>query len=213
MRSKRLVAPLLTYTRVHQCSSFTCEFVFVRKFTMSSFVSVPNVLEQYLQLSDAPSSARVVPREEVPAGSLIVKSLVWMYQKINPVLVVLSLDASVDKTKLAAHLRVSGPKHVRMATSEQVFSTTGQTVGNVSPVGHAKPVRTIVDVALVAQYLTKEDSDVTCYGGGGSTGVELAISLRELLAASNAEVADVSASSKQLPGSTGTSEQTGENVQ
>jgi prolyl-tRNA editing enzyme YbaK/EbsC (Cys-tRNA(Pro) deacylase) len=179
---------------------------------MSSFESAPNVLEQFLQVPGAPSSAHVVPREKVPAGSLIVKSLVWTYQKINPVLVVLSLDASVDKTKLAAHLKVSGPKHVRMATSEQVFSTTGQTVGNVSPIGHAKRVRTIVDEALVAQYLNSEGSDVTCYGGGGSIGMELAISLRELLAASKAEIADVSGSSKQLPESVGTSEQTGENL-
>jgi prolyl-tRNA editing enzyme YbaK/EbsC (Cys-tRNA(Pro) deacylase) len=75
---------------------------------------------------------------------------------------------------------------LRTATSEQVFSATGQTVGNVSPVGHATPLRTIVDVALVAQYLTNEESDAMCYGGGGSTGVELAISLHELLGASNA---------------------------
>jgi hypothetical protein len=38
------------------------------------------------------------------------------------VLVVLPLEASADKTKLAAHLKVSGSKHVRMGTSEQVFS-------------------------------------------------------------------------------------------
>jgi NADH dehydrogenase FAD-containing subunit len=90
------------------------------------------------------------------------------------VLVVLPLEASADKTKLAAHLKVSGSKHVRMGTSVQVFSPQRVSYG------HAKRVRTIVDVSLVAQYLTSEDSHVTCYGGGGSTGMELATSLRDV---------------------------------
>lgn len=157
---------------------------------MSATESSPNVLEQYLK-GGLTSSARIVARENVPPGSLTVKSLVWTYQRVNPVLVVLPLDSSVDKAKLAQYLKVSGPKHIRMASSDLVFSTTGQTVVNVSPIGHIQPVRTIVDASLVAQYLAEDVSDVTCYGGGGSTGMELEISLRELLTLANAEVADV----------------------
>jgi prolyl-tRNA editing enzyme YbaK/EbsC (Cys-tRNA(Pro) deacylase) len=116
---------------------------------------------------------------------------------VNPVLVVLDLRSSVDKTKLAKYLNTQ-PKHMRMATPELVIEVTGQTVGNVSPIGHKQAVRTIVDAALLRENgmssadIGAEVSDVVCYGGGGSTGRELRIGLRELLAVSKAEIADVS---------------------
>ncbi len=37
---------------------------------------------------------------------------------------------------------------LRWATPEQVRVATGQPIGGVAPVGHPRPVRTLVDVAL-----------------------------------------------------------------
>jgi prolyl-tRNA editing enzyme YbaK/EbsC (Cys-tRNA(Pro) deacylase) len=51
----------------------------------------------------------------------------------------------VDTVKVAAGLGVSGLKR---ATPDFVRDHTGQTIGGVSPLGHPKPVRTLVDTAL-----------------------------------------------------------------
>ena len=158
------------------------------------------------------STTIVVDRDDVPVDALIVKSLLWVYQKKNPILLVLALSDVVDKNKVANHLQLSGSsaiKQLKMASPDVVLSVTGQTVGNVSPIGHKQPVRTIVDEALLVRYnidtnsKDKDDivetgagaaagNDVMCYGGGGSTGKELAISLKELLRVSKAEIAPIS---------------------
>ena len=39
---------------------------------------------------------------------------------------------------------------LRRATPDQVRAATGQPIGGVAPVGHPRPVRTLVDVALAA---------------------------------------------------------------
>lgn len=170
----------------------------------------PNYLTEYLSKLGKDTSACVVPREAVPTNALIVKSLLWTYQKQFPVLLVLSLADTVDKPKLAKYLQTNGSsKQMRMATPALVLEVTGQTVGNVSPLGHKQTVRTIVDEALIQRYnidLTapwdasqlsaQADgalcNDVMCYGGGGSNGMELQISLRELLYWSAAEVGPIS---------------------
>jgi prolyl-tRNA editing enzyme YbaK/EbsC (Cys-tRNA(Pro) deacylase) len=165
---------------------------------------LPNYLEVFLAKNNDRIKAATIPHKDIPTDALIVKSLVWTYQRVNPVLVVLDLRSSVDKTKLAKYLNLH-PRHMRMATPELVLDVTGQTVGNVSPIGHKQAVRTIVDESLLRacgvdqSTVTSGDtnarlSDVICYGGGGSTGRELRISLRELLAVSKAEIVDVSAS-------------------
>jgi prolyl-tRNA editing enzyme YbaK/EbsC (Cys-tRNA(Pro) deacylase) len=173
---------------------------------MSEITSdLPNYLEVFLASNNDLIKARTIPHEDIPSDALIVKSLVWTYQRVNPVLVVLDLRSSVDKTKLAKYLNLH-TKHMRMATPELVLDVTGQTVGNVSPIGHKQAVRTIVDESLLRAYGIDQSSvttveaqstlsDVICYGGGGSTGRELQISLGELLAVSKAEIADVSAAS------------------
>eukprot|EP01032_Pedospumella_encystans_P022981 gene22981-26027_t len=78
-----------------------------------------------------------------------------------------------------------------MATPEQVLSTTGQEVGNVSPIGHREPVRTIVDESLLTFAGTSLHSDFILYGGGGSSGFQLKLSLQDLLYYSKGEIADI----------------------
>ena len=66
----------------------------------------------------------------------------------EPLLVLTSGAHRVDTAKVASGL---GLAKLRRATPEFVREHTGQAIGGVAPLGHPKPVRTLVDTAL-AQY-------------------------------------------------------------
>ncbi|MEV4275591.1 YbaK/EbsC family protein [Actinoplanes xinjiangensis] len=63
----------------------------------------------------------------------------------EPLLVLTSGAHRVDTAKVAAELGVG---KLRRATPEFVRQHTGQAIGGVAPLGHPKPVRTLVDVEL-----------------------------------------------------------------
>ena len=63
----------------------------------------------------------------------------------EPLLVLTSGAHRVDTAKVAAGLGIA---KLRRATPEFVREHTGQAIGGVAPVGHPKPVRTLVDVDL-----------------------------------------------------------------
>jgi prolyl-tRNA editing enzyme YbaK/EbsC (Cys-tRNA(Pro) deacylase) len=63
----------------------------------------------------------------------------------EPLLVLTSGAHRVDTAKVAAEL---GVEKVRRADADFVYASTGQRIGGVAPIGHPKPVRTLVDVAL-----------------------------------------------------------------
>ncbi|GIF21165.1 prolyl-tRNA editing enzyme YbaK/EbsC (Cys-tRNA(Pro) deacylase) [Actinoplanes tereljensis] len=73
-----------------------------------------------------------------------------------PLLVLTSGAHRVDTAKLAAD---QGIGRLRRATPEFVREHTGQPIGGVAPLGHPKPVRTLVDTAL-------EQYDVIWAAGG-----------------------------------------------
>ena len=74
----------------------------------------------------------------------------------DPLLVLTSGAHRVDTARTAA---LVGVAKLRQATPEFVREHTGQPIGGVAPLGHPKPVRTLVDTAL-AQY------DVVWAAGG-----------------------------------------------
>jgi prolyl-tRNA editing enzyme YbaK/EbsC (Cys-tRNA(Pro) deacylase) len=63
----------------------------------------------------------------------------------EPLLVLTSGAHRVDTAKVAAGLGVA---KLRRATPEFVREHTGQPIGGVAPLGHPKPVRTLVDTDL-----------------------------------------------------------------
>ncbi len=65
----------------------------------------------------------------------------------DPLLVLTSGAHRVDTAKVAGLVQVST---VRRATPEFVREHTGQPIGGVAPLGHPKPVRTLVDLSLAA---------------------------------------------------------------
>ena len=63
-----------------------------------------------------------------------------------PLLVLTSGAHRVDTAKVAADLGVG---RLRRASAEFVKEHTGQAIGGVAPVGHPRPVRTLVDTDLL----------------------------------------------------------------
>lgn len=76
----------------------------------------------------------------------IVKSLVFAADD-EPLLVLTSGAHQADLTRLAA---LVGAAAVRRAAPELVRDATGFPIGGVAPVGHPRPLRTLVDEALAA---------------------------------------------------------------
>lgn len=63
----------------------------------------------------------------------------------EPLLVLTSGAHRVDTARVAADLGVTALKR---ATPDFVRAHTGQPIGGVAPLGHPKPIRTLVDTAL-----------------------------------------------------------------
>jgi prolyl-tRNA editing enzyme YbaK/EbsC (Cys-tRNA(Pro) deacylase) len=98
----------------------------------------------------------------------------------EPLLVLTSGAHRVDTAKVAADLGV--PK-LRRATPEFVRTHTGQAIGGVAPLGHPKPVRTLVDTAL--------ERYPVIWAAGGVPRAVFPITYPELLRVTAATPADV----------------------
>ncbi len=97
-----------------------------------------------LRLDDSARTAREAADALGIEVGQIASSLVFLADG-HPVLVIASGAHRVDTGKIAANLEVS---EVAKATAAQVRDATGFAIGGVAPVGHPRPLRTIVDVDL-----------------------------------------------------------------
>ncbi len=106
---------------------------------------------------DVPSQVRMLPDAvttaiaaaaalDVEVGQ-IANSLIFDADGV-PLLVLTSGAHRVDTGKVAGLIGASG---LRRATPDFVRAHAGQPIGGVAPLGHPKPLRTLVDIAL-AQY-------------------------------------------------------------
>jgi prolyl-tRNA editing enzyme YbaK/EbsC (Cys-tRNA(Pro) deacylase) len=93
----------------------------------------------------APTAATAAAQLGCDVGA-IANSLVFSADG-EPLLVLTSGAHRVDTAKVAAELGVA---KVTRADPEFVYAATGQRIGGVAPVGHPKPIRTLVDTALAA---------------------------------------------------------------
>jgi len=94
------------------------------------------------EVQELPSSTRTAPEAAAAVGvgvGQIVKSLVFMAGE-EPVLCLCAGDRRVDTDKLGAE--------VRQARGEEVREATGFSIGGVPPLGHDRPLRTVVDASL-----------------------------------------------------------------
>jgi prolyl-tRNA editing enzyme YbaK/EbsC (Cys-tRNA(Pro) deacylase) len=96
----------------------------------------------------APTAATAAAQLGIPVGA-IANSLVFAADG-EPLLVMTSGAHRADPFKLAAIVEAH---RVARADAAFVRTHTGQAIGGVAPVGHPRPLRTIVDVTL-ARYDT-----------------------------------------------------------
>jgi prolyl-tRNA editing enzyme YbaK/EbsC (Cys-tRNA(Pro) deacylase) len=118
----------------------------------------PNVqaVQDALTAADAHGQVRMLPDAVATAAAAaqalgvevgqIANSLIFMADG-DPLLILTSGAHRVDTAKVAALLGVNA---IKRATPELVREHTGQAIGGVAPLGHPKPVPTLVDTALAA---------------------------------------------------------------
>lgn len=95
-----------------------------------------------------PASTRTAPEAAAAVGcdvGAIAKSLLFLADG-EPVLVICAGDRRVDTRRVAA---LMGASQVAMAPAEDVRRITGYSIGGVPPLGHATPLRKIMDTALL----------------------------------------------------------------
>jgi prolyl-tRNA editing enzyme YbaK/EbsC (Cys-tRNA(Pro) deacylase) len=92
----------------------------------------------------APTAATAAALVGVEVGA-IANSLVFATAEDEPLLVMTSGAHRVDTAKVAS---LVGTAKLRRADPDFVYAHTGQRIGGVAPVGHPRPIRTLVDVAL-----------------------------------------------------------------
>lgn len=91
----------------------------------------------------APTAATAAAQLECEVGA-IANSLLFSADA-QPLLILTSGAHRVDTAKVAAGL---GVEKLGRADPEFVHASTGQRIGGVAPVGHPRPIRTLVDNAL-----------------------------------------------------------------
>ena len=111
----------------------------------------------------------------------IIKSMLFVDEKGVPIIAIVTGDRKVDEEKLT---EVSGAQKVRIARPRAVKSLTGYEAGALPPVGHRKPIRTVIDQKVIIFDKV--------YGGGGAINALLEIDTQDLKRLTDAEVADIS---------------------
>lgn len=92
----------------------------------------------------APTAAAAAALVGVEVGA-IANSLVFATDEDEPLLVLTSGAHRVDTGKVAG---LVGTARLKRADPDFVYAHTGQRIGGVAPVGHPRPIRTLVDLAL-----------------------------------------------------------------
>jgi len=136
------------------------------------------------QVVRLPNSTRTAPEAAQAVGcevGAIAKSLLFMADG-EPVLVVCAGDRRVNTATLASLL---GASSVKMASADDVRVITGFAIGGVPPLGHATPVRTLMDTSLLRWPLV--------YAAAGAHDALFPVDPNRLLEVSRATPADIDA--------------------
>jgi prolyl-tRNA editing enzyme YbaK/EbsC (Cys-tRNA(Pro) deacylase) len=153
------------------------------------YTATVSAVHQHLQAAGATGDIKVltvpVPTAAAAAAALgcetgaIANSLV--FETDGDALLVLASGAHrVHTGRLARRL---GTGKIRQADPGFVLTHTGQAVGGVAPVGHPRPLRTVVDQAL--------ESYPVVWAGAGDENAMFSTSFGELVRITNGVPADV----------------------
>lgn len=143
---------------------------------LESFLKNLNV-EHKIFLHGETYSAEKASKELGISLEHVAKTVVFINEKKEPLIVVVPGDHKVNQDKLAKML---GFKKLRLATREEVLNHTGYEAGAVPPVGHMKQIPAVADETL----LSKEK----VYAGGGAVNATLEISPADIVRLLKAKV-------------------------
>lgn len=149
---------------------------------LQSYIDRNRIPATIIPLNEHTLTVEEAARALKVATGQIIKSLIFQVQG-DPLLVINNGLARVDRKKLAAYIGV-GRKKVKFADPDQVADMTGFVVGSMPPFGHKNRLRTLMDPAVILQE--------TVYGGGGDINAMMKIAVDVLIAATGAEVTELS---------------------
>ena len=116
----------------------------------------------------------------------IAKSLLFLLEQgeagAEPLLVIANGTARIDYRSVAGCVGLSR-KRVRLADAATVETVTGYPVGGVPPLGHPRPLRTLIDRRVLAE--------PEVYAGGGALHALLRIAPAEIVRVTGAQTVDV----------------------
>ncbi|MGR8918148.1 MAG: YbaK/EbsC family protein [Gammaproteobacteria bacterium] len=134
-------------------------------------------------VTEMPDSTRSAADAAAAIGcpvAAIAKSLVFRLEDRDlPVLVIARGADQVDVARLAAHLG----EPVGRADADFVRKRTGFAIGGVPPLGHATPLRTIIDSAVLGE--------ATVWAAAGTPNAVFGIPAARLVELTGGEVAEV----------------------
>lgn len=113
----------------------------------------------------------------------IAKSICFMINKTQPLLVIASGDQNVDDRKLATLLGV-GRKKVRMAKPNQCVEIFGYAPGGVPPIAHRTP-----NIPIYLDDMLKRYQRV--YAAAGSSSINFGMTIEQLTIMTNGTWADL----------------------
>ena len=96
-------------------------------------------------LTDAATTAALAAQQLGVEVGAIANSLIFKTAEGTPLLVMTSGAHRVDTAKAA---RIAGTAALSRADADFVYAATGQRIGGVAPIGHPRPILTLVDVTL-----------------------------------------------------------------
>jgi prolyl-tRNA editing enzyme YbaK/EbsC (Cys-tRNA(Pro) deacylase) len=131
-------------------------------------------------LDEAVTTARAAAQHLGCSVGAIANSLIFSTDGGKPLLIMTSGAHRVDMIKVGEQLGVE----LRRASPQFVRQHTGQPIGGVAPVGHPKPIPTLIDRALA-------DFD-QLWAAGGIPHAIFPLTYRELLALTHGVETDVS---------------------
>ena len=148
-----------------------------------------------LTVTTVPTSAHTARDAAAAVGAQlgqIVKSLVFVAVAeggaLDPVLCLVSGANRVDLGRLAA---VTGKPEIRQATAREAAELTGFTIGGIPPIGHARPLRVVMDPDL-GRY-------ATVWAAAGTSSAVFPVTPATLRVISNADVSPISDESLRDP--------------
>ncbi len=153
---------------------------------LERFLAAHGVTGELIRLPEHTPTVEAAAQVMGTSAERIVKSLLFLLDggtgEPMPVLVIANGTDRVDYRRVAEHVGLSR-KRVRLADADTVQAVTGYPVGGVPPLGHPRPLRTLMDRRMLQQ--------PEVFAGGGAIDALLRITPAEIMRATGAEPVDV----------------------